>query len=199
LGNQGLNSKLQPKDEIPITLYTGDFDKNNQIDPVIYYPNSGSQIPLMSRDDLIGQIPLLKKKFTNYKKFASIKSFDDLIEDLPSREYVSQGINLVSSGFISMKDSAIFSEFDYFLQRYWINDIALNPRNNNLVAYGANFFGASSVLGNFDAGGLIIQCKDKHYSIKEFVDKQVNRVVWVDDSRLLIGVNNNFVYLLEIK
>ncbi len=199
LGNQGLNSKLQIVEDIPITLYTGDFDRNGQIDPIIYYPNSGSQIPLMSRDDLIGQIPLLKKKFTKYKMFAGINSFEELIEGLPSQDYRAENIYIVSSGFVDIQDSAEFTEFDFFLQRYWINDIALNPRNNNLLAFGANFFGASSVLGNFDAGGLIIRDKAVYYPIVEMVDKQVNRVEWIDQSRLLIGVNNNYVYLLEIK
>jgi hypothetical protein len=38
-----------------------------------------------------------------------------------------------------------------------------------------------------------------HLTALEMIDKQVNRVVWGNESRLLIGVNDDYYYLLEIK
>ncbi len=80
-GNLGLNTRF----EAPLHLYAADFDENGSIDPIICVEEGGRQLPVPMRDDLIKQLPYLKKKFvrnTNYAK-ASIQevfSVDQLTE-----------------------------------------------------------------------------------------------------------------------
>jgi enediyne biosynthesis protein E4 len=70
VGNYGLNSQLKVSESRPIQLYYGDFDNNGSVDPIITYFNGDESVPLLLRDDLIGQVPVLKKKFNDYSLYA---------------------------------------------------------------------------------------------------------------------------------
>ena len=83
VGNLGLNSQWIASKEKPIINYFGDFDGNQAIDPILScYIGEGSY-PFVSRDDLISQIPSLKKFFTSYKDYAEI-DMQDLLQNLPN-------------------------------------------------------------------------------------------------------------------
>ncbi|MBK8501399.1 MAG: VCBS repeat-containing protein [Saprospiraceae bacterium] len=83
VGNLGLNSQWIATPEKPIINYYGDFDQNQTIDPILScYIGEGSY-PLVSRDDLIGQVPSLKKFFTSYKDYAQI-DMAGLLKNLPN-------------------------------------------------------------------------------------------------------------------
>ena len=82
-GNLGLNSQWIATPAKPIINYYGDFDNNQTIDPILScYIGEGSY-PLVSRDDLIGQVPSLKKFFTSYKDYAQI-DMAGLLKNLPN-------------------------------------------------------------------------------------------------------------------
>jgi hypothetical protein len=70
VGNLGTNGELPAGTETPLQLYYGDFDKNGEIDPIICYYENGKEYPVATRDDIIGQIPALKKKFLRYEEYA---------------------------------------------------------------------------------------------------------------------------------
>lgn len=83
VGNLGLNSQWIATKEKPIVNYYGDFDNNQTIDPILScYIGEGSY-PLVSRDDLIGQIPSLKKFFTSYQDYART-DMSTLLQNLPN-------------------------------------------------------------------------------------------------------------------
>ena len=78
LGNIGENTKLFATEETPVFLYLDDFDKNEQLDPVIFYNFFGRYRPLNTKNDLQGQMPMIKKRFPNYKKFSEVQTIKDL-------------------------------------------------------------------------------------------------------------------------
>uniref|UniRef100_UPI0025BAC264 VCBS repeat-containing protein n=1 Tax=Cecembia sp. TaxID=1898110 RepID=UPI0025BAC264 len=80
VGNLGLNSKLKASKSQPVKLYHGDFDGNGQDDPLIFHYMEGNLVPFASRDDLIRQIPNLKRKHDSYEQYAALKSPQDLLE-----------------------------------------------------------------------------------------------------------------------
>ena len=53
-----------------MTVYYKDFDGNGSVDPVVCYYIDSLSHPVYSRDDLTEQLPALKKKFIEYKKYA---------------------------------------------------------------------------------------------------------------------------------
>jgi hypothetical protein len=78
-GNRGLNSKIKPSKEFPTLLYVYDFDTNNFLDQIVAYSTPNGIFPYNNRDELVKQMPFLKKKFLIYKDFAG-KTIDKIFE-----------------------------------------------------------------------------------------------------------------------
>lgn len=85
LGNCGLNTQFRASQDEPLTLYYDDFDANGSVDPIMCYFIDGISYPAASRDDLIAQLPALKKLFGNYGDYA-----DATINDILSEEQLQQ-------------------------------------------------------------------------------------------------------------
>ena len=68
-GNLGLNSRLRATEDEPVSMYTGDIDNNNSIDHILTYYNQGKSYPLLSRDQLVKQVPSLRRKFLKYANY----------------------------------------------------------------------------------------------------------------------------------
>lgn len=81
LGNAGLNTQFKASEGRPLSLYFKDFDNNGTIDPILCYYIKDSSYPAASRDDLMGQIPSMQKRFLEYGSYA-----DATIDDIFSKE-----------------------------------------------------------------------------------------------------------------
>jgi hypothetical protein len=80
LGNLGLNTKLKASEKESVQLYHGDFDGNGQEDPLVFHYMEGYLVPFASRDDLIRQIPGLKRRHESYVRYAQVKEPLGLLE-----------------------------------------------------------------------------------------------------------------------
>ncbi|MBI5914779.1 MAG: VCBS repeat-containing protein [Bacteroidetes bacterium] len=65
-GNLGLNTRFRP----PLRLYAKDFDGNGSLDPVLCVLENGRYLPVPMRDNLLKQLPFLKKKFVRNADYA---------------------------------------------------------------------------------------------------------------------------------
>lgn len=85
VGNLGLNSILKINEGHPVKIDYADFDDNGSIDPIYSKYEEGSYYPIATLDQLIGQLPKIKKKFQYYNSFAK-SSTDDILNlfNLPS-------------------------------------------------------------------------------------------------------------------
>jgi len=70
IGNIGLNTQFHSSEKEPLQLYYKDFDGNGSIDPIFCYYINGVSYPANSRDDLADQLPMIKKKFLEYRQYA---------------------------------------------------------------------------------------------------------------------------------
>lgn len=77
-GNLGLNSQMKASPTEPTTLYAADFDGNGAVDPILCHYRNGVNMPAPSRDDLGQQMPSIKKKFNDYKSYATA-SIEDIV------------------------------------------------------------------------------------------------------------------------
>jgi hypothetical protein len=77
-GNLGLNSKLKASKEKPVWLYHHDFDGNGQADPIIFHHMGEKLVPFATRDDLIRQIPGVKRLHASYQDYSNISKPEDL-------------------------------------------------------------------------------------------------------------------------
>ena len=71
IGNLGLNSQLKASDSQPLELYAKDFDQNGRIDPILCAHVQGKSYPYVTRDELVGQLPMMGKRFPDYKSYAN--------------------------------------------------------------------------------------------------------------------------------
>ncbi len=75
-GNLGENSFFRASKEFPVNIYAKDFDNNGTSDAVITVflkdqKGIRNEYTALNRDDIVGQLPALKKKFLTYKEFAN--------------------------------------------------------------------------------------------------------------------------------
>lgn len=89
IGNWGLNSRIKPGTQKPTRLYINDFDQNGSADQILTTYNSDQSYPLTLRQDLISQIPYLKKKYLEYNKYKN-----QTIQNIFSEEQLSTAITL---------------------------------------------------------------------------------------------------------
>jgi hypothetical protein len=78
VGNLGANSGIKASVSKPLQMYLGDFDSNRGSDHILVYYNGNNSYPFASRDQLIRQIPSLKKKFLHYRDYRDVK-LEDII------------------------------------------------------------------------------------------------------------------------
>ncbi len=73
VGNNGLNSFFRSKDR----MYVNDFDQNGSIEQIFCTELNGRYYPLLDKDELLSQLPGLKKQLLYYRDYAT-KSMTDL-------------------------------------------------------------------------------------------------------------------------
>ncbi|MEY3321944.1 MAG: hypothetical protein RLZZ417_1527 [Bacteroidota bacterium] len=161
LGNQGENTRHTPSPAFPLYLYANDFDKNGTVDPLIAYRHKGGIFPMNSRDELIKQIPGLKKKFVKHKDFAG-----KTIQQILGKEMLDNSRQLTVQLFssISMENKG---NFDFKIKKlpkeaqftpiYAIQSLDINGDYFQDIILGGNNMGTAPYFGTYDAGkGLVL-------------------------------------------
>ncbi len=102
LGNMGENSFYHASDQYPVSIYAKDFDNNQSLDaiPTVYLPAQDGRLhefPVHTRDDIVDQLPALKKKFLTYKDFAKAGIYDLFSKEEMKNALVLRANNLKSS------------------------------------------------------------------------------------------------------
>ncbi|RTE54184.1 RNA-binding protein [Arenibacter aquaticus] len=96
LGNIGLNTKYSVSANEPLTVYAMDYDNNGSLDPIMSSYNNGNEYPVHSRDDLIKQIPQMKKKFPDYDSYAHATMADVLSNQEKASSYIAKAFLFAS-------------------------------------------------------------------------------------------------------
>ena len=77
IGNLGLNTQWRAG---PVSLYLGDYDGNDFIDPIIFETYSGTTIPFDTKDALSKQIPTIRKAHSGYESFSRVTDIESLVK-----------------------------------------------------------------------------------------------------------------------
>ena len=80
-GNLGTNSFYRADTLHPVSIYAKDFDNNGKTDaiPFLFLPGTNGRLeeyPAHNRDDIMEQLPGLKKRFLTYREFAGARLQD---------------------------------------------------------------------------------------------------------------------------
>lgn len=155
LGNLGLNTREEVSREEPMTIYATDLDQNGFIDPIITNYINHQEYPTHSRDDIIRQVPTLKKKFPDYESYANASISDILTQTDKSRAYTTKSFQHASSYLENIGDGRFkLVELPKQAQIAPINGILVEDfdgdGNLDLLLSG-NDFGTEVVSGRYDA------------------------------------------------
>ncbi|MDW3194233.1 MAG: VCBS repeat-containing protein [Cytophagales bacterium] len=200
-GNLGLNSKLKASTQEPVTLYLSDFDRNGQLEPILFHFYQGAHIPFHSRDELSGQVPELKKRFLSYQDFAKVRSIETLFPAAnPKTMRIQQVVELGSALFLN-EGNGTYAKHQLPEQTGPINDFAIELKEEgilihtvgNRLDYNVNqgrYTGMAYSLYTFNAGTLT---KEKG-TLRMPFNKTYNRMAWLDEEVLVITTNDGPAY-----
>ncbi len=132
LGNHGLNSRYGTAPNQPLGIYWHEFAKTGTRHGVISYTMNGETYPIHPRDDLIMQLPFLRKKFPFYSDYAKARMADLFpAAELKAAVYVEMNqmqsgilLNGVDSGwkFQALPVEAQFAPIKSILVQDWDGD-----------------------------------------------------------------------------
>lgn len=161
LGNFGLNNVYDVDEDHPARLLYKDFDGNGSIDPIFHYYIDDTLAFAYSRDELIGQIPGMKKTFVSYGSFASAR-FNDYFsaEQLEGSDTLSaeifESVFLQNDGkgnftLVKLPVEAQFSPI------YALASADVNSDGHLDIITGGNFTASRVSVGQCDANyGIVL-------------------------------------------
>jgi len=104
-GNHGLNSIFRASNDRPIALFAHDFDKNDDIDPILTkYNTSGEAVPYATRNDLIDQIAPIKKVYPDFKSYEGATIQKMFSKHQLDSSVVAKATHLASMFFVNRGD-----------------------------------------------------------------------------------------------
>ena len=160
VGNLGLNSRVEANLSKPLQMYLGDFDSNGGSDHILVYYNNDRSYPFASRDQLIKQIPSLKKKFPTYKAYRDVK-LEDIITPNQKGNSARMSIEELRSVLLISNDSTYkIIELPIEAQHFPVFAIEVADLNadgfEDLLLTG-NLSATQPDFGSYDAGvGLML-------------------------------------------
>ena len=155
VGNRGLNTQVKVSGEQPCTMFYKDFDGNGSIDGVMCYYIQGKSYPALSRDEMVEQMPVLRKKFNDYASYSTAT-----INDLFSPKELSTAKKLIADNmatcYIENKGNGKFEIRALPVQAqfspvYAITSLDVNKDGNQDLLLGGNFEKTRVSIGKFDA------------------------------------------------
>jgi len=155
-GNNGLNSKIRADQAHPARLFEGDFNNNGKSECIAaYYKPDGSSYPINLRSDIVGQIPLLKKKFLRYDTYAG-KTLEEVLSEDQRTKALQLSVEQTQSCIFYNEGNQNFTMIPLPLQAQfsavfgiWIADLDNDKRPDLFL--GGNFYGLKPEIGRLDA------------------------------------------------
>ena len=197
-GNRGVNSKIRATIDEPATIYAKDFDNSGSYDAVLGYYIYGKSYPMYHRDQLIDQMPFMRKNFYRYKMYAG-KTMDDLFTadqkkgmDIYKTACFESGV-FINEGNMRFR----FEAFPEMAQLSTINDLVVEDIDkdglNDLVVVG-NSYDADVSTGNYDAmAALFLKGDGKGRFTADVRTGLPNE----GEVRRIVPVNNSFILLFN--
>ncbi|HVS92025.1 MAG TPA: VCBS repeat-containing protein [Mucilaginibacter sp.] len=168
-GNMGLNSKIKADADHPAKLYVSDFDNNGQVECIpVYYKTDGKAYPFNLRDDIIKQLPYLKKKFPRYDAYAG-KGIDEIFTADELSKATVLTANETETCVFYNKGNSSFTKRPLPLRAQFspVFSILVNDINNDGykdLFMAGNFYSLKPEVGRYDASyGVTLLGNAKHW------------------------------------
>lgn len=159
VGNLGLNGRLTASRKKPLLMYLGDFDSNQSSDHILVYYNGEKSYPFASRDQLVRQLPTLKKKFLHYRDYHNV-ALEDIITPLQKGNSAVLRTDMLES-VVMWNNNGKFSVEKLPLEAQAFPVFSMlcgdfNRDGKNEVLLGGNLTNAQPEIGPYDAGLAVV-------------------------------------------
>ncbi len=166
-GNLGENSFFNGNEKFPINNYYNDFDKNGTFESIttkFMKDKDGSykEYPAESRDEVVAQLPFLKKKFITYKSFAEA-TIDQLFNESQLSGSLKSHANYFSCSYLHNLGNGKFEmkplpAIAQLAPVFGMIADDFNKDGNTDILLCENDYGAEVSNGRLDASnGLLLQ------------------------------------------
>lgn len=154
-GNLGTNSRYITSAQNPLSIYINDFGNSGNRIGIITYNESNNNFPVHPRDDLMQQLPGLRKKFPLYSDYAKA-TINDLFDTtiLNKSKVITvntfQSSVIINNGMTPWTVTPLPTEAQFApVYGILVRDYDKDGIDDVLLA--GNFYGAEVINGRYDA------------------------------------------------
>jgi enediyne biosynthesis protein E4 len=208
LGNYGLNSQLKASQKYPVQLYVSDLDGNGIMDPVMTSYISGKSYTFAAMDDLLKEVPGLRKKFYDYPVYADATTSDvftpaqlQSIKPLQAKIFETIFLENTGTGFV-IKHLPVQAQYApvYSIVKTDVNKDGIE----DLILFGNNRFNRIR-LGRDDANHGVVLINDGKANFTYMPPAKTGITVRGDvrsslliSQELFVGVNNDSIQVFKL-
>ncbi|TMI90722.1 MAG: hypothetical protein E6H08_14390 [Bacteroidetes bacterium] len=211
-GNLGLNSRLKASDQQPIRMYYNDFDDNEKKEQIITYFVNNKEIPFATKEEIIKQMPPLKKKFLyaeDYARSTPEKMFSENKlqgADKFEANYFSNAI-LINDGHMNFTVTALPWEAQLSSYR---DAVIVNANDDKYpdIFLAGNYYDNNIQMGRYDAdfgtllinsGNNLFTCEKINNCIIKGQVRHVKEITIGKEKALILAKNNDSLKVIKFK
>ncbi|MCS5491518.1 VCBS repeat-containing protein [Algoriphagus limi] len=203
-GNLGLNSKFKASKEKPVILYHADFDQNEKAEPLIFHYMGEKLVPFVTRDDLIKQIPGIKKLHPSYQEYAKIQKPEDLFsKEVLDKAELKKAFEFRSGAYLQKQDGSF--EFVPFPWEQQLSPIfsMLWDQETKILYLGGNFSGYRVDLGKNNGQSVsALKWSNGHWESVKLepsvpLQAEIRQIVAIEE-QILAAMNDGPVFSVKV-
>ncbi|HTE00640.1 MAG TPA: VCBS repeat-containing protein [Mucilaginibacter sp.] len=202
-GNLGLNSKFWASADEPMRTYVKDFDNNGTKECVTsMYRSDHIQYVFHMKPELVGQLPILKKRFLKYVDYAG-KPFNEVFtDDMLAGAEVHEINYMYSAVFFNKGKTFQCQPFPLNAQLSSVNTIICDDLYNNgskAIILAGNFYGFKPEVGRLDANyGQVYTYNKNKFTYMPSIKSGLNLKGQVNSSLLIKNNKGNKYFLFGL-
>tara|TARA_Y100000385_G_scaffold216519_1_gene225486 strand:- start:6453 stop:9653 length:3201 start_codon:yes stop_codon:yes gene_type:complete len=206
VANSGKNSFYKPG----MKIFINDFDSNGTVEQIICEKIDGKYFPVLDKDELLSQIPALKKKLFYYKDYSKF-SMDDIFGNEILNNCITRELNeLDSSIFLNSSKSFIKTPLPYEINYSSVYDIEILSQKSNVtkVLFGGNQSKVKPQFGKYDASnGWLVELVNYKSKLKSNtpinlnIEGEIRKFTKFEFGKIkmfMAGINNKEIECYEI-
>lgn len=210
IGNIGLNAQFQASDKEPLEMYYKDFDNNGSVDPIFSFYIQHKRYPYLTRDELLSQLPGLRKRFSDFKSYSDITT-EQLFEanELKSAGYLVAN-HLSTTCFINQSNAkfkaVVLPKEAQYAPIYAMEVIDYNKDQHPDILLCGNNSNFKIRLGKFDANFGVLLQGDGRGNYRYIPQSESGFNIWGDvrssfsiDNSIFLGVNGRPLIVYELR